>query len=310
MGGGQPGQQRNLKRMFAETPAIKPGTSSQPAPAADAAAPRKRPRPAADSGGAAASDPLLLPRSPAQLETDALLQATYGDSVDVDSPVRPPSITEQFDAAEQRRASTAPTRERGILQVGGVRVCQLRSQHTGETVTSEADGAKGLFWERAVPCQERPWEDKFPELKRVMRHLVDTGMDNLPLSARAAASGDGTSPAAASDDFGNPQVWERAGGFGSCIFRAEGRMHCICTEKVKYLHLVRHKASKTTVAVGSACVKRFVGEAAGREAAKAESQMDWQRKASEGSSKITAFSRQTGYPLSLVTSRTILTGCL
>lgn len=146
-----------------------------------------------------------------------------------------------------------------------------------------------LFWERSVPCQERPWEDKFPELKRVMRHLVDTGMDALPLSAHPSGDGrarpGGISPSggavSASDDFANRHVWERVTGFGSCIQRSS-QMHCICTEKVKFLHLVRHKASKTTVAVGSACVKRFVGEAAGKEAARAESQMDWQRKASEG----------------------------
>ena len=104
--GGQPGMQQNLKRMFAATPAIKPTSGQRSSP--DAAAPRKRARrddgadkPAQPRGmpgsplGAAAAP--LLPRSPAQLETDALLQATYGDSVNLNSPNRPASITEKFE---------------------------------------------------------------------------------------------------------------------------------------------------------------------------------------------------------------------
>ena len=257
--------QRNLKRMLAEAPPAaepdkRPRWQQGPAGGSDAAAAAIAGPPGSPGAGAAAAAAAAPPRSPAQLDTDALLRATHG-----------PSVAERFEAAEARRASTAPTLLKdGQLRVGGVVVAQLMDKQTWKPVAAERSDGNRFFWQRAVPCQERPWDDKFPELQRMMRLLLETG-----------STGD-----ASDTDFSDRNSWERFG-LGGVI---SGRgCHCICTERVKHLHLVRHKHSRTLVAVGSQCVRRFIGEAAGKEAVRAESKAEWQEKASAGTSKITSF---------------------
>jgi|EP01046_Picozoa_sp_COSAG06_P033540 hypothetical protein len=257
--------QRNLKRMFAEAPPAaepdkRPRRQEGPAGGSDAAAAAIAGPPGSPAGAAAATTTAAPPRSPAQLDTDALLRATHG-----------PSVAERFEAAEARRASTAPTLLKdGQLRVGGVVVARLMDKQTWKQVAAERSDGDRFFWQRAVPCQERPWDDKFPELQRMMRLLLETG-----------STGD-----ASDTDFSDRNSWERFG-LGGVISGRGG--HCMCTERVKHLHLVRHKQSRTLVAVGSQCVRRFIGEAAGKEAVRAESKAEWQEKASAGTSKITSF---------------------
>jgi hypothetical protein len=148
--------QRNLKRMFAETPStagkkprqLQPDTSP-PATARDAAATAAK---TATALAAAAATPS---RASAQLRTDsadALLRPTLG-----------PSVSERFEAAEARRASTNPTLlEHGQLRVGGELVAQLMNKQTWQpTVASEQPNADNLYWQR-VPCKERPWVGRLP----------------------------------------------------------------------------------------------------------------------------------------------------
>ena len=145
-----PQRQRNLKRMFAEAP---PPSSSTAKMArhhdADSATFMLAPSttqllPASLATAAAAAE---LPRSPAQLEADALLGATFGESV-----------SERFEAAEARRASTAPTLlENGELRVGGQLVAQLMDKKTCQPAAKvERSGRGNVYWQR-VPCRERPW---------------------------------------------------------------------------------------------------------------------------------------------------------
>jgi hypothetical protein len=61
----------------------------------------------------------------------------------------------------------------------------------------------------------------------------------------------------------NPIIFTRTRNT-SVLVRAAGGGQCMCTEHVKHLHLVQHLASKTTVAVGSSCLRRFAGEVSRR----------------------------------------------
>ena len=181
----------------------------------------------------------------------------------------------RFGAAEARRANTRPTFTNGVMVAGGQRIAELRDQHTRLKVNGDRCLA-GQFWQRALPCTVVAWDDKKPELKRQLRNLLDTP-DNVSCGFDAGAA--------------DPKEWRVASGFGACVEKRHGQcMHCLCTEPVGHLHLVQHKPSGTTVAVGSSCVRHFAGDAAYKDALRAESTAAASlREAAKGTQNISAF---------------------
>jgi hypothetical protein len=182
-----PTMQGNIKRMFLEGMARKPGApptsptstggagaaaaaaaaaADAGAAAAAAAAPHgqhghqvvssstgEAPRPAKRRRARQASLEHMVQRAPCPLLPSPAVPARRDPEEE-----RRPSISEQFEAADLRWATTRPSITGGRLVLGGVPVAQLHDRATGAAVVDGGGSSgclPGQYWQR-LPCKEVP----------------------------------------------------------------------------------------------------------------------------------------------------------